>query len=152
MRFFILRHGKSPSLSEARVKHDAERPLSDAGREDARGAAREIVQRGGSPVVIYHSPIKRAAQTAAEAAAILNPPKGTRPFEPLSNHTPGELLYDCLVRECGDQEFLVVGHQPQLGEMIAFLTGEEVDLRPGAVAALSTDAAGKARLLWTKNP
>ena len=47
---------------------------------------------------------------------------------------------------------MAVGHQPQLGEMLAFLTGEIVELRPGGVVALATDGKGKAGLLWSKNP
>ena len=152
MRFYILRHGKALSISEAKVKHDAERPLSEAGREDVRAAAREILERGGAPAVMYHSPLKRAAQTAAEAAEVLKPAGGVRSFEPLSNQVTGELLFSYLTRECAEQEYVAVGHQPQLGEMLAFLTGEIVELRPGGVVALATDGKGKAGLLWSKNP
>lgn len=152
MTFFVLRHGKSHSTAEAGVRHDAERPISEQGREDIRAAAREIAAKGGSPAVIYHSPLKRAAQSAAEAAGILKPAEGTRAFEPLANQMTGEMLFDHLLRECGEREFLAVGHQPQLGEMIAYVTGQVVELRPGGLVALATDDKGKAALLWSKNP
>lgn len=153
MRFYVLRHGQSPSMAEAGVRHDAERPLSEQGREDVRNAAKEILARSGAaPVIIYHSPLRRAAQTASEAAGVLQPKLGTRAFEPLSNQMTGELLYSYLVRECQEAEFLAVGHQPQLGEMVAYLTGQVVEIRPGGVVALSTDDKGKATLLWSKNP
>ncbi|MBI5200906.1 MAG: histidine phosphatase family protein [Elusimicrobia bacterium] len=152
MRFFVLRHGNSPSAAEAGVRHDAERPLSEQGRSDVRAAAKEISAKGGAPAVIYHSPLRRAAQTAAEAAGILKPAEGARAFEPLANQMTGEALFDHLLRECKDQEFLAVGHQPQLGEMVAYLTGQVVELRPGGLVALETDDKGKASLLWSKNP
>ncbi|MBI4349512.1 MAG: histidine phosphatase family protein [Elusimicrobia bacterium] len=152
MKFFVLRHGKSPSAAEAGVRHDAERPLGEQGREDVRAASREILAKGGAPALILHSPLRRAVQTAAEAAGILKPAGGVRAFEPLANQMTGEALFDHLLRECGDQEFLAVGHQPQLGEMIAYVTGQVVELRPGGLVALSTDDKGKAVLLWSKNP
>jgi phosphohistidine phosphatase len=152
MKFYVLRHGKSPSAAEAGVRHDAERPLSEQGREDIRAAAREIAAKGGAPATIYHSPLKRAVQSAAEAASILKPAGGARAFEPLANQMTGEMLYDHLLREAKDQEFLAVGHQPQLGEMVAYLTGDIVEIRPGGLVALTTDDKGKAALLWSKNP
>lgn len=152
MKFFILRHGKSPSAAEAGVRHDAERPISDQGRDDIRAAARLVAAKGGSPAVIYHSPLRRAAQSAAEAASVLKPTGGTRAFEPLANQMTGEALYDHLIRESREQEFLAVGHQPQLGEMVAYLTGQIVEIRPGGLVALATDDKGKATLLWSKNP
>ncbi|MBI4423791.1 MAG: histidine phosphatase family protein [Elusimicrobia bacterium] len=150
--FYVLRHGQSPSLSEAGVRHDAERPLSEHGREDVRAAARELAARGAALVVILHSPLKRAAQTAAEAGAILRPAHGVKAFEPLSNQVTGEMLYSYLQREYEDAEFLAVGHQPQLGELVAYLTGQVVEIRPGGLVALAADGKGKATLLWSINP
>lgn len=153
MRFYVLRHGQSPSMAEAGVRHDAERPLSEQGRTDVRNAAKEILAKNGTaPVVIFHSPLRRAAQTASEAAGVLQPKLGTRAFEPLSNQMTGELLFSYLLRECQEQEFVAVGHQPQLGEMVTYLTGQIVELRPGGLVALQTDDKGKAVLLWSKNP
>lgn len=152
MRFYLLRHGKSPSMAEAGVRHDAERPISEQGRDEVRAAARELLAKGAAPSVVFHSPLRRAAQTAAEAAAILKPPQGLRAFEPLSNQMTGEMLFDHLLRECGDQEFLAVGHQPQLGEMVTYLAGQILELRPGGVVALDTDDKRKAAVLWSRNP
>jgi phosphohistidine phosphatase len=140
-------------MAEAGVRHDAERPLSEQGREDVRAAAREILSRGETaPLVVFHSPLRRAAQSASEAAGVLQPKLGTRAFEPLSNQMTGEMLYSYLLRECQDQEFVAVGHQPQLGEMVAYLTGQVVEIRPGGIVALATDDKGKATLLWSRNP
>ena len=152
-RFFLLRHGHSPSLAEAKVLHDAERPLSEKGRVAVRDAVRVLAERGGAPAVIYASPLKRAAQSASEAAAILKPRSGIKSFEPLSNQMTGELLFSYLLRECQEsEEFLAVGHMPQLGELVAYLTGQVIEIKPAGLVALQGNARGKADLLWSVNP
>ena len=146
-----MRHGKSPSAGEAGVRHDAERPLSEQGKEDVRAMAKHLAAQGAAPVVIFSSPLKRACQTAAEAATVLKPAQGVRVYEPLANQLTGEMLFSHLVRD-GEAEFLAVGHQPQVGEMVGYLTGQVIEFRPGGVAALETDGKGRATLLWSKNP
>ncbi len=52
----------------------------------------------------------------------------------------------------GLPEGLIVGHQPQLGELIASLTGSSVLLKPGGIASIETNAGAHAALLWSQNP
>ena len=116
-----------------------------------REAAEELARKGGKPALILHSPLVRAAQTAAVAAEVLRPPR-VEEFQPLRNELPPADLAEELRRRCLEvDEALAVGHQPQLGELVAHLSGKVAELRPGGLAALDL-SDGAVRLLWSRNP
>lgn len=152
MRLYLLRHGHAPSTGEAGVASDAERPLSERGRKDVRAAIEELRRRGGRPALILHSPLRRAEQTAREAAALLQPATGTRIFMGLANTLPaGDLLSELRPHAEKAGELLAIGHQPQLGELVALLAGRTLELRPAGLIALELDGQG-ASLLWSHQP
>ena len=152
MRFSVMRHGKSPSLSEAHVRHDAERPLSEDGRHGAREMAKRLAAQGARPALILTSPLKRAQQTAQEAASVLKPEHGVKVYDPLSNIMTAEILFDHFIRDTeGESEFLGIGHQPQLGELVSYLTGQNIEIRPAGSVLMETDGRGKAKLVWSGN-
>lgn len=154
MRLYILRHGHSPSLAEAGVKTDPERPISARGRAAVRAAALHLNAQGARPRLALTSPLKRAIQTSEEVLAALKPAPPLKVYEPLSNRVSGLELFQAVARDHGAQpEVLLVGHQPQLGELALRLTGEAVELDPGGLVALEADRSGaSARLLWSKSP
>jgi phosphohistidine phosphatase len=143
-----MRHGHSPTPAEAGVKSDALRPLSDAGRRDARLMAAEIVKRGGRPSLVLHSPLLRAAQTASLAALELKASGET--FAPLDNTLPAPEVLAALERRAASvDELLAVGHQPQIGELAGLLTGGIFEIRPAGLVAV--EWTPQPRLLWTLN-
>ncbi len=146
---FLMRHGHSPSREECGARTDALRPLSERGRRDAERAAAEILRRGGRPELILHSPLLRAAQTAAAAGRTL----GLTPeaFCALDNTLPpAEVLAALRERAAGVAQVLAVGHQPQVGEIAALLIGASPEFRPATVAAL--ELSQRPRALWTLPP
>lgn len=152
MVLFLLRHGTSPSLSEARVRSDAERPLAGVGRDEARRAGRYLAAKGGRPALALVSPLLRAQQTADEALRELSLAPPRRTYAPLENRVPGTDLYRRLVDdEPGAASVLLIGHQPQLGELAAFLTGAFLRLNPGGLIAVEA-GDGRGSLLWSANP
>jgi phosphohistidine phosphatase len=135
MKLFVMRHGHSPSVTESGVQTDAERPLSSQGRKDARAQAEALKKAGGKPALILHSPLRRATETAAEAAAILGVP--ARVFGPLSNEIGPEELGGALEQPLAEAgEVLAVGHQPQVGELCAWLSGRLYDFKPAGLVGL----------------
>jgi phosphohistidine phosphatase len=153
MKLYLLRHGRSPSAAEAGVAKDFDRPLSDAGRADVRKAARHLGERGARPVLILHSPLRRAAQTAQEAAAVLQPAPGLEAFAPLTGGLSTEELAKRLRQRCRAlSEVVAVGHQPQLGELAAFLSKAIFNLKPAGLVALEAKDDGSASFLWAVNP
>lgn len=145
---YLMRHGHSPSTHEAGVKTDAQRPLSEKGREDAVRVARELSRRGGKPALVLHSPLTRAMQTAVAAAAALN--LSPTMLQALDNTLPADEAFAGLrARAEAVDEVLAVGHQPQVGEITAFLTDEAFEFRPAGLAAI--ELGPSPRLLWALN-
>lgn len=62
-RLILVRHGQSVANVEERFTIGDHEPLSPLGREQARAAGREIVERF-DPVALYASPFVRALETA----------------------------------------------------------------------------------------
>ncbi len=153
MRLYLLRHGRSPSAAEAGVAKDFDRPLSDLGRADVRKAARHLGERGARPVLILHSPLQRAFETAREAASAIKPAPELEAFAPLANKLSAEDLAGRLRQRCHDlSEVLAVGHQPQLGELVAVLSQALFNLKPAGLVALELKDDGSASFLWAVNP
>ncbi len=150
-RLYLMRHGHAQTTTEAGVSKDALRPLSDQGREDARLMAAALTRRGGAPSLILHSPLLRAAQTAAELVAILKPSSGAESFAALDNTRPAEEVErDLAARAASVEEVLAVGHQPQLGEIAALIVQNIFEMRPGTIIALELSPAP--RVLWALSP
>jgi phosphohistidine phosphatase len=150
-RLYLMRHGHSPSTQEAGVPKDALRPLSDQGRLDARFMAAELSRRGGSPLLILHSPLLRAVQTAAEMAKVLKPASGVEVFAALDNTKPAEEVERALAaRGASVDEVLAVGHQPQVGEIAALLGKTLFEMRPAAIVAI--ELYPSVRILWASSP
>lgn len=153
MRLYLLRHGHAPSIADAGVRADFDRPLSEAGRAAVRESIGHLIGQGGRPSLILHSPLKRAAQTAQEAGELLKPAAGLEAFPPLSNAMPAEELFAAIKPRMSDlKELLLVGHQPQLGELAVHLSGKIVELRAGGMIALELPPKDRARILWHRNP
>lgn len=154
MKLYLMRHGHSPTVGEAGVARDFDRPLSDEGAAAVRLTAAELNRRGGKPALILHSPLTRAVQTAETAQAALSPKPAIEAFDPLSNVLAPEAVFEKLrprLAECA--ELLAVGHQPQIGELAMMLSGKVFDFRPGGLFALELpDAGGEARILWSFSP
>ncbi|MBI4060884.1 MAG: histidine phosphatase family protein [Elusimicrobia bacterium] len=150
-RLYLMRHGHAPTTSESGVAKDALRPISQRGREDARRMAAELSRRGGAPVLILHSPLLRAAQTAAEVASVLKPASGAEEFAALDNTRPAEEVARALAaRAASVDEILAVGHQPQIGEIAALIGRALFEMRPATIVALELSPAPRA--LWSLSP
>ena len=64
----LWRHGRTSYNNEARFQGDLDPPLDEAGREQARAAAKELA--GIQPVLLVSSDLSRAVQTAEELAPL----------------------------------------------------------------------------------
>ena len=105
----LLRHGESEWVAEGRFQGQAETPLSNLGRRQAALAGERLAHPhaspalpvpGGLPREIVHSPLSRAAETAAAASGAIalavgassTPPSAEAPARlPLLRPEPGLL-------------------------------------------------------------
>jgi phosphohistidine phosphatase SixA len=117
----LVRHAEA-----APGQPDELRPLTPAGR----AAARRLAERVGGlhPDAVLSSPLLRARETAAEIAAVA----GVE-LEPDERLAPGATVDRVREVVAGRGEtVVVVGHQPDCGEIVAALTGTEPRFPPGA--------------------
>jgi phosphohistidine phosphatase len=128
VRLFIVRHAEA-----ALGQPDDLRPLTDAGREQARLLGKQFADDGIQPDVVLSSPLLRARETAAEIAKAVG--VEAQPDERLA---PGADPDDVRAAASGRGEtVVVVGHQPDCGRAAAALTGgPEPAFPPGGFVAV----------------
>ena len=124
---WLLRHGDAHDGSP-----DAERPLSDKGREQSRVAGAALNALGMTIDACLTSPKVRAADTARIACEQLGGPEpqvderlAGGEFDPLE-----------LITGLGD-DVMLVGHEPDFSDAIRSLTGARVDLKKGGLAGIA---------------
>jgi phosphohistidine phosphatase len=119
----LLRHAKS--AWDAPAATDLERPLSDRGKRDAPRIGGWLQARGLQPDHVVASPARRARQTARRVCRVLGCPAiDWQPRAYLASlPTLLTLLADC---PAPARRVLLVGHNPGLEELLAYLCGPEL--------------------------
>lgn len=69
MKLLLIRHGQSTGNAEGRVQGQADLPLTNLGRRQAKAGAQRLQRREWNPTAIYCSDLVRAAETAEILAA-----------------------------------------------------------------------------------
>lgn len=126
-QLWLLRHGEA-------VPHgadDASRELTPRGEEQSRAAGRALAAMEMVFHAVYASPKVRALGTARLACGALG-------LEPIV-HEPLREGFDVadareLLRAGEDQRVLVVGHNPDLAQVVYDMTGARVDFKKGGIA------------------
>ena len=122
---WLLRHGDAEDGSP-----DAERPLTDKGRGQARAVGAALEALGVDLDACLASPKVRAADTARIACE----PLGVEPqLEPKLSGGPFDP--QALAAGLGD-EVLLVGHDPDFSMAAHSLTGAQVRLKKGGLAGI----------------
>jgi phosphohistidine phosphatase len=172
VRLLIVRHGPSESRDPVRWPSDDHRPLSREGRRETREAAAGIASLEREVRAVVTSPAIRARATAEIVRDRLGIRSKLTSWGELAPGTPAVRALDRLAGEAGARLTLVlVGHEPQLGELVGLaLTGEAVSVtrlgragvaavafpkavRPGAgVLEWRLDRKALARLGRTRGP
>jgi phosphohistidine phosphatase len=130
---WLLRHGDAEQGSP-----DAERPLTDKGRRQARAAGAALKELGVNFDACLTSPKKRAADTAALACEPLG-------IEPREEPKLAGGSFDPLELAAGTgEEVLLVGHEPDFSNAVRDLTGGDVDIKKGGLVVIE---AGELRVL-----
>jgi len=128
-RLILLRHAKSswdrPDLP------DAARPLSKRGERTAPLIGQLIVREGLIPDRILCSTARRAIQTAKRVVDAFPREPEIEEVETLYMATPREILTVLSDHGGHDGSILVIGHNPGLGDLAAWLVneGEARDVR-----------------------
>jgi len=155
---YLVRHGIAAD-AEAGVR-DADRALTTDGKHKLKQIAAGLKVLGIAPAVILASPLRRTRETADVLQAALNPPLGVELCAVLApGHPATEVVAE--LRPYHDRaEVVLVGHQPDMGELASqLLTGSPhqvpLPFRKGSVAAIAVGALSanaRGELLWFLTP
>ena len=144
MQLLLIRHAIAEDRDEfaASGRDDSERPLTDEGREKMQRVVeglRRVVPRID---LLASSPYTRAMQTAeivAEGYGIGD----VKTVDALVPDEPRQRFLSWLERKRSAEVVAVVGHEPQLGELVTWLMSglEEarVEMKKGGACLLSFD-------------
>lgn len=130
---------------------DSLRPLSGPGEKEVLQAVEHLLARGFRPELIISSPFLRADRTAELAGSVW--PAARRETSAALSDGPAQAIVD-LLAPAGPGAVMLVGHQPLLGVVAAFFSGEgPLDFSPAGYARLRLRAdGGKAALLEFYSP
>lgn len=123
-RLILMRHAKSDWFSGA--DDDLARPLSDRGLRDARQMARWLLDGRYLPRAIWCSPARRTRQTLELVADTAGVDLGARTqcMDELY-HASAATLRSLLRRGGRGPTLMVLGHNPGLEELLAFLVEDQ---------------------------
>ena len=122
---WLLRHGEAEDGSP-----DAERPLTDKGREQSRWAGEALSALGVTVEACLSSPKVRAADTAKIACEPLGVDVQLEP-----KLAGGPFDAEQLAAGLGE-DVLLVGHDPDFSMALHTMTGAQVRMKKGGLAAV----------------
>jgi phosphohistidine phosphatase len=140
MIVYIMRHAEAVEGND--TLQDEWRYLNENGRSAVEKMSSSIAKIGRKPRLTITSPLTRAVQTAEIAAG--NACRKNKVIA-CSLLLPGADISELIayLKSCKDaKRVLLVGHEPQLGSLVATLLGEEdraISLKKGACVALELD-------------
>lgn len=151
IRIYLVRHGIALDPDDRGALADDDRPLTAKGRLRFRRSARAFARLDEPPGFIFVSPLARAVQTAEILAAALKADEVTvleelRPEGPI-----GKLLSEVGRRVKDGQSVALVGHDPQMSQLVAALGDvpradvPRIDFRKGAIVRIDVGELPGAR-------
>jgi len=157
MDLYLIRHAEAHPLNE-HIADDAERPLTDAGRDATRALAQTLTRLGVQLDVLATSPLLRTRQTAEEL--LTGWPAPVPELRVAAELAPGGKRRKIALglRKLGKHAIGLVGHQPDLGELAGWLIGSrkaQIDFDKAGVALIRcADEPGKSAgsLVWLATP
>src|SRR5262245_32577571 len=144
MTVYLLRHAIAEERDALKYPDDDARPLTPDGIEKMRSAAEGIARSIDPPDVILSSPLVRAMQTAKLAAAALGCKDRIETSELLRPGATADVLRPLLSARAtaGAQQVMLVGHEPDLGEIASELIGSSgaaVEFKKGSLCAIQLE-------------
>jgi phosphohistidine phosphatase len=139
-QLWLLRHAEAEPHG---TRTDAERRLTERGRQQARAAGLAIERLQGTFDVVLFSPRVRARQTAELAAEGWSEEQRARlaVHSPLAGGFDAAQALDALRGVPADGRLLLVGHEPDLSNVVGELTGARADVKKGGLAIVRLDGA-----------
>lgn len=160
MQILIVRHAIAEDREAFAEKSndDEQRPLTKKGKERMREGARGLRRVVERLDVLAHSPLVRARQTADILAKALKPERHVEVPELAPGFGPTAVT-DWLQQLAPEATVCLVGHEPDLSELVAWLTCGRaagfIELKKGSACLLDCPRnveRDTATLLWALAP
>jgi len=153
LQLFLLRHADAGDAG-AWSGPEADRPLSAAGRAQAERLGRFLAQTAFDPDLVLSSPKLRARQTAEIVCSAVG--VSAESDDRLSGGFDLDALRELVDRAGDRRRLLLVGHDPDLSDLLADLCGSRaIPMRKCALARIDLDgppARGSGTLRWLIPP
>jgi phosphohistidine phosphatase len=153
---YLVRHAIAATRGDA-YPDDRVRPLTREGAARMRRAARGFARLDPGLDLVLTSPLVRAHRTAEILVSALKPAPKLEVLKVLEpGHAPAEIAA-ALSAYAGSRAIALVGHEPDLGLLAAWLTGarEPLEFKKGGIARfeIQTLPPGRdSRLRWFATP
>jgi phosphohistidine phosphatase len=151
LNLYLVRHGLATWPAGAWPGSDAERPLTPEGEHIIRAEGAALARLGLQPDLILHSPLLRARQTAEIIAEALGLADRVRAHELLSPGFDHKALKKLLHEHAERESLMLVGHAPDMAQVVEKITGGAVKIKEGTVAHVKIekpDESLKGALIW----
>jgi phosphohistidine phosphatase len=152
MEIYILRHGIAEDGKPGQP--DPERKLTSEGKEKLRRTLACARKAGVSPDAILSSPYTRAVETAALAQDELRVAERIVETNALTPMESAERAWNEIRMHRDASQILLAGHEPQLSNLVSYLTGSPgvaVQMKKGALARIDVASLGpepRGVLVW----
>jgi phosphohistidine phosphatase len=144
MRLYLIRHADAVAQGQDGIERDEDRPLTCAGQEQSRRLALALHNRGVHLDRVLTSPVLRARLTAeGMLSAWGNGAPAQVQCEALAPGTKKKKIIRELLA-VGGEAIAVVGHNPDLSELISWLIGDNtasVSLAKAGIACIEFDGS-----------
>jgi phosphohistidine phosphatase len=156
VELYIVRHAiaaeRGPEWPD-----DSKRPLTERGVERFREIVDGLVWLDAQIEVVLTSPLVRAGQTAEYLASGLPSKPPIAVVDALApGHVGAEIMEQMARAARGHKRVAAVGHEPDLGELIAWLLGTRraIPMKKGGVCRIDLDtlSARHGTLVWHLPP
>lgn len=153
---YLVRHAIAAERGE-KYPDDTVRPLTRDGANRMRKGAGGFATLNPGVEAILTSPLVRARRTAEILATVLGPDIPIELCDELSPGQPPSDVSRALAAYASRHVVALVGHEPDLGELAAWLIGarEPIPLKKGAIARIDVSAfppGRTGRLIWLATP
>jgi phosphohistidine phosphatase len=139
-QLWLLRHAEAEPHG---TRRDAERRLTERGRQQACAAGVAIERLRADFDGVLFSPRVRARETAELAAENWSDQQRAllTVHPPLSADFDAAQALDALSAVSADGRLLLVGHEPDMSRVVSELTGARADVKKGGLAIVKLDVS-----------
>jgi phosphohistidine phosphatase len=144
MKVYFLRHADALPENAETITCDEERPLSDEGKAQVQRLAAAVTKVGLTFDLVLTSPLQRCRETAEGLLTGLG--RTAAEANDLDLLAPGGSTKKLMkyLRTLEVNSILLVGHNPDMGEHVAYLMGDKeahVKMAKGALACVECEVS-----------